>query len=108
MELVKIVEECIEDCIDNEELVLNYEDYTIDYTKEWLENWIVKEWISEGFYSDEELKTIKETLENYSKDILVTESIPIGVIRYDNGNTETMYNDEEEYHTFHTRLVKNS
>ena len=90
-DLEKEVESIIFDLIDDEELKVN-ENYEIEYTQEWLDNWL-KELLSDG-YTNEEVAEIQKYFENFEYDEQVEKSYQVGVIAYDNGHQEAEWEDE--------------
>ena len=90
-DLEKEIRNIIFDLLDDEELKVN-ENYEIQYTQEWLDNWL-KEWSSDG-YTNEEVAQIQKYFENFEYDEQVEKSYQVGVITYDNGNQEAEWEDE--------------
>ena len=90
-DLEKEVESIIFDLLDDEELKVN-ENYEIEYTQKWLNEWLMG-WILEGYTAKEVMK-IREYFENFEYDEQVEKSYQVGVITYDNGHQEAEWEDE--------------
>lgn len=90
-ELEKEVRDVVIDLIDRRELKVN-DEYEIEYTEKWLNHWL-EEWLEDG-YSEEEVQAVKKHFENLEYEGEIEKHYMVGVITYDNGNQEAMWEDE--------------